>query len=269
MDSCGSPGDPPRLAMVEHYTASGWLAVGDTDDALIDLVAQGAVEGRLEPLPDATEYRVLSDADRRFELWLFAAHEQVRGAVPFLRSTVRWNVTVTKLLPRITGGMGAIEVRRDLDPERTLCVELPDYSRLEVDAGGTCEADVTGLAYLCRTVPAAEEGLCVPRLYPFGILGDPAVSAGEGSRCDIIACGRVVAAERIVNQVTGLPVWLIELDVDGVSLAVSCAPGMLEGEEPAPGRLFEGVFWLVGRVVPKNENGGGRLGRSFGRLRRP
>jgi len=240
--------------MVAHYAASGWLPLSEGDEGLIDLVAQGAQEGRAEVLPDRTEYRVLSSQDNRFELWLFAAFGQVRGAVPFIRGNVTWRVVVDALLPRITGGMGAIQIHRVDEPELTICVELPDYGRVaENDLGTELVSAVTGLAYLCRTVPETEERYCIQRFYPYGMLNDTAVSAGEGSRCDVLACGRVTRVDPQRNDLTGLEVFLIDLDINGMTMSVAAAPEMLEGGKPEVGRLFEGVFWMVGRFDRKQE----------------
>jgi hypothetical protein len=253
--------------VVAHYAASGWLPLLGDDEGLIDLVSEGAAEGRPEPLPDKTEYRVLVDESERFELWLYAAHGQVRGAVPYLRGDVRWDIHITGVLPRVTGGMGAIEVHREGEPDRVVCVELPDFGLMGDDlAGNTRSAAITGLAYMCRTVPPDEEQLCLPRLYPYGMVHDPSVSAGEGSRCDVLACGRIVSARQVQNQLTDLSVWLLELEVAGVPLSVAAAPGMVQGDEPQPGRLFEGVFWLVGRIEADSRNDPGLLGRAMHKL---
>jgi hypothetical protein len=241
--------------MVAHYAASGWLPLSEGDEGLIDLVAQGAQEGWAEVLPDRTEYRVLSSSDRRFELWLFAAFGQVRGAVPFIRGNVKWQVVIDTLLPRITGGMGAIKVHRIEEPDLTICMELPDYGRVgEGDIGTEFAAAVTGLAYLCRTVPLVEERYCIQRFYPYGMLNDTAVSAGEGSRCDVLACGRISRIDPQRNELTGLEVYLIDLDVNGMTMSVAAAPEMIEGDKPEVGRLFEGVFWMVGRFDRQQES---------------
>jgi hypothetical protein len=235
--------------MASHYISSGWLERED-EDGLIDLVSRGASEGALEPLSGDLEYRVLPDRDAQFQFWLFAAHGQIRGAVPFVRPELSWPVVVDRLLPRVTGGMGAVELRRADQEGPKLCVELADFGRLvEGETGGTHEARITGLAYICRTVPREEEHLCIPRLDPFGLRYDVSVSMGEGSRCDLLACGRITRARRVTNELTGHEVWLVTLDTPGLPLCVATSPASLEGDPPEAGRLFEGVYWLVGQLA--------------------
>ena len=59
---------------------------------------------------------------------------------------------------------------------------------------------------------------------------------------------------------------LLDLDVEGVPLSVSICPGMVKGDEPEVGRLFEGAFWLCGRLHQPRESRG-LLGRTIDRLR--
>jgi hypothetical protein len=259
--------------MATHYTASGWLRDED-EDGLIELVSRGAQEGEAEPLSDIAEYRVLRSEDQRFQFWVYAAYGQVRGAVPYVSGPVSWRVTVDRLLPRITGGMGSVELHRVDDDGYRFCAEAPDFGRLaDEDVGRPHEGCVTGLAYACRVVPREEEHLCISRLDAFGMRSDASVSMGESSRCDILACGPITSAEMVTNPLTGLAVWFLAIEALGLPLGIAATPESVEGDEPEPGRLLEGVYWLVARLRPAPPaDHPGLLGwalRRLGRFGRP
>lgn len=242
---------------VAHYTAAGWLPDQAGEEEFVDLVTRGASEGLPEILEEDAEYRVLTDPDRLFELWLYSAAGQIRGVVPFVRGDHEWDVLVDELLPRVTGGLGLVKARV-VDPVPTptpVCFELPDFSRIQPDdVGGVRPARVTGLAYQARVLRGRERNRFQPGLDSFGMRGDHSIPVGEGSRCDVLVHGTVTTTREVQNRLSGVSVQLVGLDCGGLPLSVAISPEALEDPLDV-GDPLEGAFWLVGRILRRSGPG--------------
>lgn len=252
--------------MSSHFSCVGFPV--DNMDAYWTLARRAAAEGARTTAPDGSELvRWALQKPPGPEIWAQVNQSgEVVGATPFFSTGAPHAIAVTgigedpeeALDGWIDGWLepsepdepysGAFPLRvslLDFALVRSRIVTFPTTRRVEI-AALTHEAELYEDEGAYRTAPGDVYRLPLDSFASTAHAGidDP----GEFAEATALASGRIEQARLLVNPVSEVPYWWMQVVLRNVTLHVFADRETL-GREPREGNILWASFWLVGRTL--------------------